>query len=242
MRITLFLSTLLFAATATAAEPAPTIQTLLASHAKAIGPIDKVQSRRLRMRVIGVAPFDLPVVTEAVRPNLLRKEVSIQGSTQITAFDGKAAWKIDPFVPGGDKPAALPALEAKALMEEAQFDGVLPNAAALGIKLSYAGPAQVNGKPAHAIKGVLADGGSITIWLDAASYLEVKRTHPGLVMGKMQPLDTYMSDYRDVAGLKIPHRIESGLSGAKEKMSIVMDAVELNAPIERTRFAQPAPK
>lgn len=242
MRTVALLIALLFATTPASADPEPTIQTLLAGHAKAVGPIETVKSRRIRMRLIGIAPFDLPVVTEAVRPNLLRKEVSLQGSTQVTAFDGKRSWKTDPFVPGGDKPAPLPALEAKALADEADFDGLLFNSAAKGVKLSYAGPAQVNGKPAHAIKAVLADGSAATIWLDAATHLEVKRTQSGLVMGKMQPLDTYFSDYRDVGGLKIPHRFESGLSGAKERMSIILDTVELNTPIERARFAPPETK
>lgn len=237
MRISFILASFVFAAGATAAEP--TIQSVLASHAKASGPADSVKSRRLHLRLIGAAPFEIPVMTEAARPNLLRKEVSLQGSTQVTAYDGKQGWKTDPFVPGGDKPMALPAIEAQALAGEADFDGILVNPAAKGIKLAYGGAAQVNGKPAHVIKAVLADGSPATIWLDAASWLEVKRTQNGLVMGKMQALDTYLSDYRDVGGIKFPHKIESGLSGAKEKITIVMDKVELNVPLAQARFVQP---
>lgn len=224
------------------ASTAPTAQALLEKHVQAIGPVERVQSRRVRMRVIGMAPFELPVVVEASRPNLIRKEVSIQGSVQVTAFDGKQAWKTDPFVPGGAAPSALPAEEAKALVEEADFDGVLVNTAAKGTKAAYAGPATVNGKPAHALKLTLANGSAVTVWLDAATALEVKRTQLGPVMGQMKPLDIFTSDYREIDGYKMPHKMEIGLAGAKEKMSILIDSVELNVKLDGARFAKPAVK
>ena len=242
MRTLMLSFCLLFAVPATHAAAPMTLQTLLAEHVRAIGPVAKVQSRRVRMRVIGMAPFELPVVTEAARPNLLRKEVNIQGNTQITVFDGKQGWKIDPFVPGGATPSQLPPLEAKALAGEADFDGMLVNPAAKGIKLAYAGPAEVDGKPAHAVAVTLPDGGAATIWFDAASYLEIKRTQPALVMGEMKPVDVYSSDYRLVGNLQIPHRIEGGMPGVKERMVIVFDAVELNVKIDPARFVKPAVK
>jgi hypothetical protein len=242
MRAFFLFITLLLVLSPSHADPAPTLQTLLDKYAQAIGPMSKVQSRRLRMRLIGLAPFELPLVVEASRPGLIRKEVSIQGSVQVIAYDGKQSWKTDPFVPGGMKPAPLPALEAKALVDEADFDGILVGHAAKGIKLAYAGPAVVDGKPAHALGVTLADGSAATIWLDAASFLEVKRTQPGVVMGAMKSIDIFSSDYRLVDGVRIPHRMEIGLTGAKERMSIVVDAAELNVRIDPARFAKPQDK
>ena len=241
MRNFILITSLLFALPSHAST-APTAQALLEKHVQAIGPVERVQSRRVRMRVIGMAPFELPVVVEASRPNLIRKEVAIQGSVQVTAFDGKQAWKTDPFVPGGGAPSDLPPDEARALVEEADFDGVLINPAAKGIKVTYAGPATVNGKPAHTLQLTRADGSAVTVWLDAVTSLEVKRTQLGPVMGQMKPLDIFTSDYREVGGLKVPHKIEIGLAGAKQRMAILIDAVELNVKLERTRFARPLVK
>lgn len=242
MRKLILIITLLLALPSSHGSPSPTLQTLLDKHAQAMGPTERVQSRRLRMRLIGLAPFELPLVLEAVRPNLIRKDITIQGSVQSSAYDGKQSWKTDPFVASGMKPAPLPALEEKALMDEADFDGILTGYAARGVKLAYAGPAVLDGKPVHALDVTLADGGAATIWLDAASYLEVKRTQPGLVMGAMKPIDIFSSDYRVVDGVRIAHRIEIGLKGAKERMAVVVDAVELNARIDPARFAKPGPK
>jgi hypothetical protein len=241
MRIFLLITSLLLAVPSHA-SPAPTAQALLDKHVQALGPVERVQSRRVSMRIIGMAPFELPVVVEASRPNLIRKEVSIQGSVQVTAFDGKQAWKTDPFVPGGAAPSALPSDEAKALVMEADFDGALVNAAAKGTKVAYAGAATVNGKPAHALQLTLANGSAVTVWLDAGTSLEVKRTQLGPVMGQMKPLDIFTSDYREVDGFKVPHKLDIGLSGAKEKMSILIDAVELNVKLDAARFAKPMAK
>ncbi len=238
MRTFILITSLLLAVPAYA-SPAPTAPALLEKHLQALGPVERVQSRRVRMRVIGMAPFALPVVVEASRPHLIRKEVTIQGSVQVTAYDGKQAWKTDPFVPGGDAPSDLPASEAKALIEEADFDGALVNPAAKGIKVAYAGPATVKGKPAHTLQLTLANGSAVTVWLDAVTSLEVKRTQLGPVMGQMKPLDIFASDYREVGGVKVPHKIEIGLAGAKEKMSILIDAVELNVKLDQARFAKP---
>lgn len=242
MRALPLIFTLLLALPSAHAAPAHTLQSVLDKHAQAMGPTDKIQSRRVRMRLIGLAPFELPVVVEAARPNLIRKDVTIQGSVQSTAFDGKLTWKTDPFVAGGMKPAPLPPLEAKALMEEADFDGVLVNTAAKGVKVVYGGPAVVDGKPVHALNLTLPDGGAASIWLDAASYLEVKRTQPGLVMGAIKPIDIFSSDYRLVDGVRIAHRLDIGLSGSKDRMAIMIDGVELNARIDPVRFAKPQPK
>jgi hypothetical protein len=221
------------------AAPVPDVQALLDKHLQAVGPIESVQSRRLRLRLIGIAPMELPVMIEASRPNLIRKELSLHGSVQITAFDGKQGWKTDPFVPGGDKPSGLPAAEAKALVQEADFDGALVRPAAKGIRIAYAGPAVVDGKPAHTLKMTLADGTPATVWLDAASHLEVKRTQHGLVMGTLKPIDIYSSDYRDVGGVRIAHRVEIGLAGSKDRMKILVDKAELNVPVDAARYARP---
>ena len=242
MRTLPLIFSLLLALSSAHAAPAPTLQSVLDKHAQAMGPTEKVQSRRVRMRLIGLAPFELPVVAEAARPNQIRKDVTIQGSVQSTAFDGKQSWKTDPFVAGGMKPAPLPPLEAKALMEEADFDGVLVNSAAKGVKLVYAGQAVVDGKPAHALNLTLPDGSTASIWLDAASYLEVKRTQPGLVMGAIKPIDIFSSDYRLVDGVRIAHRLDIGLSGSKDRMAVLVDGVELNARIDPARFAKPQTK
>ncbi|SHH11012.1 hypothetical protein [Massilia sp. CF038] len=234
---------LLFAALlslSTSVNAAPNAQTVLDQYAKAIGPVDQIQSRRVAMRLIGAAPFELPVTVEARRPNLIHKEVTIQDTVQVMAFDGKVAWKIDPFVPGGSVPFAMTGDEANALIEEAEFDDALIGPAGRGIKVAYLGDALVDGKAAQSLRVTRPNGKTSTVWLDAATHLELKRTQLGPVMGQMKQIDILSSDYRVVDGIKLPHKIEIGLSGAKERMTIVVEKVELNVKLDPSRFAKPA--
>jgi hypothetical protein len=233
---------ILFAAvlSCTAHAATPTVAELLASHAKAIGALDKVQSRRVRLRVIDMAPFEIPVTIEAKRPNLIRKEVALQGSVQVSAYDGADAWKTDPFIPGGMTPAAMPADEARALVEEADFDGALVNPAAKGNRIAYVGAAEAAGKPAHALRVTLANGNEAVVYLDAATFLELRRVQTRPIMGKPMELEIVSSDYRLVEGVRMPHRIEIGAPGAKQRMAIVIDAVELNVAVDVQKFRRPA--
>ena len=93
MRIFIVLLTLLLSLfSASLARAEPTVAALLERHARAVGPVDQVQTRRLRLRVQGIMPADLPVLIEGRRPNLIRKEVSLQGAVQVSVFDGKSSW------------------------------------------------------------------------------------------------------------------------------------------------------
>jgi hypothetical protein len=239
MRLFAVILALLLSCTAYAAAPTPPLPELLANHAKALGTLDKVQSRRMRLRVVGMAPFEIPVVIEAKRPNLIRKEATLQGSVQVQAYDGSEAWKTDPFVPGGATPAAMPADEAKVLAEEADFDGILVNAAAKGNRISYAGAAEVGGKPAHKLQVALANGNESTIYLDAATFLEVKRVQTRPMMGKPVELEIFSSDWRLSSGVFVPHRIEIGTPGAAQRMAIIIDGVEWNVPLAAAKFTRP---
>ena len=221
------------------AEPAPTLQALLAKHVQAIGPIERMQTRRVKLRVTGIAPFDLPVVVESSRPNLIRKDVRIQDSVQTTAYDGKRAWKTDPFVAGGATPATLSPEETRALLDEADFDGALIKPESKGVKVVYVGQSKVDGRDAHELRLTLASGASATVWLDGVTFLEIKRSQMLPVMGKMQTVDTLITDYRVVQGIKVPFRMESGVGSAPQKVLIVTDAVEFNPKLDNARFEKP---
>ncbi|UUZ49802.1 hypothetical protein LP420_06420 [Massilia sp. B-10] len=129
------------------------------------------------------------------------------------------------------------------MLAESDFDGVLIQRWPKGIKVAYLGlEATVDGKAAHTLRVTQPNGDAATVWLDATTYLEFKRTQPGAVMGQIKSLDIFTSDYRMVDGIRVPHKVEIGLSGAKEKMSVIVDVVELNAKIDPSRYSVPAAK
>jgi hypothetical protein len=195
-----------------------------------------MQTRRVKLRIVGMAPFDIPTTVEAKRPNLLRRDVTIQGQIQTTGFDGRQAWKIDPFLPSGKQAIELPADDLPALMEEAYFDGILVAAQKNGFPLRYLGQENLNGHPVHVIKVSMPGTGDSSIYLDADNFLEVKRLQKRMVMGQMTELEIITSDYRKQDGLMLAYRFEVRQKGATQGMRMLVDSVETNPAIAASRF------
>src|SRR6202142_2412003 len=69
--------------------------------------------------------FELGFVQTVARPSSIRVEASIQGMTQIQAYDGAVGWQISPFQ-GRKDPERMSADDIKSLAETvADFDGAL---------------------------------------------------------------------------------------------------------------------
>jgi hypothetical protein len=220
-------------------SPAWTAASVIAKHAAVVGDFDQLHSRRVKLRLVGMAPFDLPTVVEAKRPHFLRREVNIQGQLQITAYDGKEAWKIDPFLPSGKKAVEVAAVDLPALMEEALFDGIVVKAAALGFSPRYLGERGVQGRAAHVIALTVPGTGETTVFLDTITFLEIKRLQRRLVMGRMTDLEVLSSDYRQQDDVWMPFKIEIGAVGASAKIVMLMELVENNPSIPDARFKRP---
>lgn len=242
------LALLLLVPTALGAQaPAPPaampLPALLARYATASGPLAKVQSRRVAMKVTGILPEAIPVVSEAMRPNLLRKDATVAGAVQVTATDGTKPWRIDPFASRDGKPVDVPAAELADFLEETDFDGPLIGASAKGIVLGYAGPkvVQVRGTatPVHAVSVRWPNGRTATVHLDAKSYLEVLRTQRRPVMGRDASMSITSSDYRVVQGVQVPYLIEIAVEGSPAPVRLQLDKVDFNVAIDRGRFRRP---
>src|SRR6185295_6522185 len=98
---------------------------IVAKYIKTVGGMEKIQAvtaLRRTGKVIAGGGFEIPLVEENKRPNLVRQDITIQGLTGISAYDGKTGWKVQPW--SGKKDAeAMGEGELKGIMEEADFDG-----------------------------------------------------------------------------------------------------------------------
>ena len=230
-----------------AQAPAPPaampLNTLLARYATASGPLTTVQSRRVTMKVTGIMPEAIPVVSEAMRPNLLRKDVTLAGAVQITATDGTKPWRIDPFASRDGKPADVPAAELDDFLEETDFDGPLIGAIVKRVTIEYAGPkvVQVRGTatPVHAVNVRWPNGRTATVHLDAKTYLEVLRTQRRPVMGRDASMSITSGDYRVVQGIQVPYLMEILVEGSPAPVRLQIEKVEFNVVTDRARFRRP---
>lgn len=223
------------------APQTPTVEQLIARHIEARGgmaALKAVRTRRTRGAMSGVAPFDIPFTVEQKRPGLFRRELSIQGTPQVTVFDGRGGWKIDPFTNGDGKPRPLTADDVKDLIEDADMDGGLVDWVAKGNKVEYLGQENLEGGPAYALKLTYACGRVSTIFLDARSYQEVKRIVTRTQMGQEVEMEVFTRGYHPVQGVSEPASIDIGPKGATQRMHLAVQEVEVNVPMEDARFGR----
>src|SRR6266478_7440745 len=106
-----------------------TVDELVAKNIEAKGgatALHDLQSLRLTGKLlvqIG-AQIELAYLQVKKRPDDVRTEASLQGMTQIEAYDGKEGWKVSPFF-GRKDPERMSADDVKALVEDAEIDGPL---------------------------------------------------------------------------------------------------------------------
>jgi hypothetical protein len=238
----MLLPALLHAQAVVAPAPLP-LETVISRHISAMGPVQQFQTRRVSMRVNGMAPFEIPVVAEAMRPNLLLKQVTIQGAVQLTGYDGRSAWRVDPFASSSKKGVDVPEAELMDFLEETDFDGPMVNAAAKGNRLRYVGPRVVSvaGRPTpvHAVELTQANGRQAVVHIHATTYLEVLRTQSRDVMGTDMAMTITPSDFRTAQGITTPFLMEIAVEGLPAPIRLQIDQVEFGVALNRTQFSRP---
>ncbi len=175
------------------------------------------------------------------RPDEVRTEASLQGMTQIEAYDGKEGWKVSPFF-GRRDPERMSADDVKALVEDAEMDGPLVDWQAKGNAVEYLGTEDVDGTPAHKLKVTRKNGDVSFVYLDPDHFLEIRVLTQRTRHGAYEVVETDLGDYEKAGGVFVPTSIEVGSKGAPDKQRIIIDKVEANVPVDDTIFRFPASK
>ena len=222
---------------------AQTVDELIAKNVEARGGLDKLKSVQT-MRITGkmtMGPgMEAPVTLELKRPNSVRMEFTFQGMTGVQAWDGKSGWAISPFG-GKTDPEPLSPEDAKEAEEQADMDGPLVDYKSKGHAVELVGKEKLEGSDAYKLKVTLKNGTVNYSYLDADSYLPIMEESKRTVRGSEVEVESTIGDYKEVGGLLIPHSIQNGAKGKPEKQNIIVEKIELNPPLDDSRFAMPAP-
>jgi hypothetical protein len=172
------------------------------------------------------------------RPDEVRSEASLQGMTQVQAYDGKEGWKVSPFF-GRKDPERMSADDVKALVEDTEMGGPLADWKAKGSTVEYLGTEDVDGTPAHKLKVARKNGDVSFVYLDPDHFLEIRIVTQRVRHGAHEEVETDLGDYEKAGGVFVPTSIEVGPKGAPDKQMIVVDKVEANVPVDDTMFHFP---
>src|SRR5213594_1104530 len=221
----------------------PTADELVSKNIEAKGgatALHDLQSLRLtgKLLVPQGGQIELAYLQIKKRPGEVRKEASLQGMTQIEAYDGKEGWKVSPFF-GRKDPERMSADDVKALVEDAEIDGPLVDWKAKGSSVEYLGTEDVDGTPAHKLKVVRKNGDVSFVYLDPDHFLEIRVVTQRMRHGAYEEVETDLGDYEKTAGVFVPTSIDSGRKGDPDKRKIIIDKVEANVPVDDTIFHFP---
>ena len=221
---------------------AQTVDEILAKHFETMGGLEKIKALN-SMRITGsmmVGPgMEAPITMERKRPGKRRLEFTIQGMTGVQAFDGEKAWSVMPFM-GKKDPEAASEEDSKHEKEDADFDGPLVDWKSKGHTVELVGKEPVEGADAYKLKITKKNGDVEYYFLDAETYLLVKNEGKVKRHGTEFEGEGTFSDYKDVEGYMMPFTMEQGIKDTPQKQRMTFSKIELNVPLDDSRFAMPA--
>ncbi|WP_354362832.1 hypothetical protein [Undibacterium sp. GrIS 1.8] len=219
------------------------VDDLVSKNIAARGGIDAIhamQTLRLSGKLlVNQGQIELAFVQSFKRKGKVRQEASVQGMTQVQAYDGKQGWQIDPF--GGRKdPEKMADDSSKGMAESVnEFDGALTDWQAKGVVVSYLGTEDVEGTLAHKIKLQRPNADVEYIYLDPDYFLEIRILSQRVEHGVQLAIETNFGDYEKVSGVFIPFSVDVGKKGSSDRQKIVVEKAELNVALDDSMFTFP---
>jgi outer membrane lipoprotein-sorting protein len=227
---------------AAAAASGQTAEELIAKSIAARGGLEKIKAVQT-MRLTGsmkVGDQKLPSVLELKRPGKSRWEFVFDGETAIQAFDGKTGWMVMPFA-GKIEPEVMAESDRKDAEQQADLDGPLVDYKAKGSQITLAGHDAERPKD-WKLKVTLKTGEVRYIYLDPVTYLQSMTVMTKNIDGSEVEVKSVIGDYREVGGLVLPHSFTASTKDGRETQALVIDRIELDVPIDDSRFQMPPPK
>ena len=179
-------------------------------------------------------PFDVFGKAPAQRATVAHTPIG----NNTTVFDGRSGWIAAP-----DKPAPLLTLPAGPDLDGLKLDAQLAFPGGIRQALSQwrAGfpVTSIGDRDVQVIQGATASGTRVKLFFDSDSGLLLRVVRYANSVVGINPTQVDYSDYRDVAGIKLPfHYTVTWTDG---QSNIDLTDVQPNAAIDAARFARPAP-
>ena len=176
---------------------------------------------------------DVAIELSAKAPNQRMQIVHAPDGDNVKTFDGRKAWVAEGWRP-------LPLMELTAgNLEGARIEALTSFPATIKDAFTgwQVGSATIDDKPVQVLQG-RSGGQPVNFYFDEAGLLvrnvRWNRTPVGTV-----PTQVDYSDYRDVAGVKMPHKIV--ITWTDGQNTIALNQIQPNVTIDAARFATPKP-
>lgn len=177
----------------------------------------------------------VPADLSAKAPNQRTVTNHLTGGDNTTTFDGSEGW-----LAAADRP--LPYIQlVGGDLDGAKLDADLcfPGSIKQDLTKWHAGfpGTTINDKPVLVVEGVAANGTPVKLFFDKQSGLLVRQARFINTAVGMTPLDVDYSDYRAVAGVKMPFKWQ--MTWVDGQSTTELASVQPNAQVAAAKFAKP---
>jgi outer membrane lipoprotein-sorting protein len=212
---------------------------IIERHVAAVGGVEKIRAiKTLRAEGrLAQGGLELPFTLWIKRPNLCRIDVDLGTKPIVQAHDGEKTWWVNPLL-GIVEPRKMPDDLAESVLRWTDFEGPLVEYDKKGHAAEYVGEEETEKGKLHKIKLTLSGGEVWHVYIDAKTFLEVKRTFPQSIGGEPKETTTRFGGYTAVEGVQIYRVIEGeGFDGSPYTMTF--ESIEANPEIDDARFQKP---
>jgi hypothetical protein len=153
-------------------------------------------------------------------------------------FDGRDGW-----VAGLDRPLPLLSLQPGSELDGAKLDAMIgfPGSIKQALsdwKIGFP-PTTIEDKLVNIVQGMGAGKTRVKLYFDEKTGLLSRQVRYGDTPIGMVPTQVDYSDYRDVAGVKLPYHIV--VTWTDGQSDILLTDIQANVPIDAAKFGKPAP-
>ena len=166
-------------------------------------------------------------------PNMMRWDIEIMGMVITQAYDGETAWWINPQTGSVED---LPEQQAEDFKRQSLGNDALLHPEKYGITYTLKEKETIEGKDYFVLEQTYTDGFKAMMWVDPETYLPHKTKAKSYnQMGAEVESEVFLSDYKKVEGMPVPHSIIIFQDG-EEFLSLSVTEVKYNSNLEDSFF------
>ena len=210
------------------------------AHCKAMGGVkawQAIKSLKLSGNYTGFS-ITHPFTLVRQRPDHLWMSYQLGEHPIEMGFDGSLAWWVNPWYQM-DWPVPMGKVDSDWQRFYRDFATPFFDYRERQLTMNFLGEKPLEGQVTLAFEFRDQQDFVETWHLDPSSHLPIARISTGSEFGRPVVERTWFDDFRKVQGLTLPFRIESEFHTRHRVMEI--DKVELNGPVDQTRFSRPLP-
>jgi hypothetical protein len=218
----------------------PKGETVLSKYREATGGMEKYQalkSARYKGALkVPEAGLEGSITISYQKPDQLRVDLELPGiGLTRQGVNGKVAWEISPITGArlieGDEAARL--LESSSMQEILEPEKIFQSIKCTGVE-------DVNGEACYRVETLRrgSDKPDVSFYSQKTG-LQIKSIVSATTQLGAMEIETFVSDYKEVAGLKLPHSMTQKLPNGISQV-ITMSSIEANPKFEADLFKLPA--